>query len=108
VDLSGSGGATTAGTSTMGSAAGAGAGSGADSGTVAHAESTSNKETAASCRSGVDLLITETNTKHVDLGRAQPTAQHVQLVKIVRRANIYSMVITIVHLNALDVGFDTM
>jgi len=106
VVLSGSGGMTTTGTSSTGSGAGAGAGSGR--GAVAHAASTSNKKTAASCRRYDGPLITETNTKDVDLGSTQTTAKHIQLVEIVRWPNVHSMVITVVYLDPLDVGFDAV
>ena len=67
---------------------------------AAHA---ANSDSARMDKTVRALVVTEADTKHVDLRDAQSTAQHVQLVEIVRRAYVDTMVVAVVDLDALDV-----
>jgi len=102
-DLSGSGGGGGGGSgaSTMAGSGGSfGADSGSGSGGVAHAASSVSAQRPRSVRISV---VTEADAEYVNLRCAQTTAQHVQFVKVVGRADINAMVIAVVNLDALDV-----
>ena len=95
----GSGGGVGAGSGTS-TSAGFGGGSGAGSGCVEHAASSDSANRQTSFRRSV---VTEADAEYVNLRCAQTTAQHVQFVKVVGRADINAMVIAVVNLDALDV-----
>lgn len=77
-------------------------------GVVAQAASCSTAITAASRQVLTNALVTQTNPENVDLGGTQATAQHVQFVKIIGRANVHAVIILIIDLYALNVRLDAM
>ena len=58
----------------------------------------------SSNKSARDLLAlgTKTNDKHVNLGRAQSTPEHVQLVEVIDRSDAHAMIGFVVDSDALN------
>lgn len=90
---SGGGGGAGACSATLGSVSTAG------SGGVAHAASSARAQIAANRF----RLVTEPDTQDVDLRGAQPAAQHVEFVQVLGRADVDTVVVAVVYLDALDV-----
>ena len=67
---------------------------------AAHA---ANSDSARMDKTVRALVVTEADTKHVDLRDTQSTAQHVQFVEVIRRPYVDTMVVAVVDLDALDV-----
>jgi len=53
-------------------------------------------------------LVTESNAQHIDLGRTQPAAQHIELIEVIGRANVHPMKVAVVHLDTLNMRFDAL
>ena len=99
VDLSGGGGGGGS-TALAGSGSGGGgAGDGAGSGTVAQAASNASTTETNSGRA----LVTDPNAEDVDLRNTQAAAQKVQFVEVLDGPDIYTVIIPVVNLDALDV-----
>jgi len=98
VDLSVSGGAG-GGTGSVGGGAGT-ASVATGSGPAAQAASSDSVRTKKPVRV---LVVTEANTENIDLGRTQTAAQHIQLIEIIGRADVNTMVGAVVDFDALDV-----
>ena len=91
----GGGGGEIGSTGTAGSVSGSGSGFG--SGGEAQAASSASARQQKVAR----RLVTEPDSKNVDLGFTQTTTQHVQLVEVLSRADVHAMIIAVVNLDAL-------
>lgn len=103
VDLSGNGGGSGTAASGAGSSSGAGSAAGGASGggLVAHAANCSSSTATPSCRVHVRELVTQADPQDVYFCGTQTAAEHIQFIQIVGRADVNTMVVTVIDLYAL-------
>lgn len=77
--------------------------SGCGCGPVVHAAINSIATVAVSERKDAAALVTEANPEDINLRHTQAAAQHVQLIEIIGRADVDTVIVAIVDLDALNV-----